>query len=170
RQAYAVKYTDGKTGKKNMSVLTSIDGYRSIAIRSGELDGIDDAAFGPDIPIDGGDYPEWARVTVYRKGATRGFTATVRWKEYRAVRDGKLGRFWGEMPYTMLAKVAESHALRMAFAADLSGIYTEDEMAQAENLPPGPPAPPALDKGKAIDAESRPAPESPSSPTSAGGK
>ena len=117
-----------------MTIQTGIDGYRLIAARTGQHAGTDDAVFGPE---DDAGHPAFAQVTVYRflpSGYRASFTATARWSEYRQqTRDGKLTGMWSNMPYGQLAKCAESLALRKAFPAELSGVYTREEMAQAES-------------------------------------
>ena len=47
--------------------------------------------------------------------------------------DGSHNVFWARMPETMIKKVAEESCLRMAAPEDLSGVYGDDEMLQAES-------------------------------------
>lgn len=119
-----------------MTIQTGIDGYRAIATRTGELAGEDDVIFDSEDK----DHPNKATVTVYRlvKGNRVGFTASARWEEYvqqyndYKTGENKLGPMWKKMPYLMLAKCAASLAYRKAFPNDLSGVYTNEEMEQAD--------------------------------------
>lgn len=112
------------------TIQTGIDGYRVVAARNG-LAGIEDAVF----DSEDGKHPNKATVCVYRlvNGTRVPFTASARWNEYvQAKKDGTPIAMWAKMPYLMLAKVAEALALRKAFPNDLSGVYTNEEMSQAD--------------------------------------
>lgn len=113
---------------------TGIDGYRAIAERSRSLAGIDDPIYDTEDEA----HPNKASVTVYRliDGIKSSFTASARWNEY--VPGPGQDFMWRKMPYLMLGKVAEALALRKAFPNDLSGLYTHEEMAQADNEPTQP--------------------------------
>lgn len=118
------------TYKEVGTIQTGIDGYRAIAERTGTLAGIDDATFDTETEV----HPNKATVTVYRmvSGQRVGFTASARWSEYAQQYNGKIGGLWAKMPYLMLAKCAEALALRKAFPNDLSGLYTNEEMTEAD--------------------------------------
>lgn len=117
-----------------MTIQTGIDGYRAIAERTKSLAGITDPLYevGPN------NKPTKATVKVYRSinGMMAEFTASARWEEYVAY-----GPLWVKMPYLMLGKCAEALALRKAFPNDLSGLYTSEEMAQADSNKPAYKAP-----------------------------
>ena len=62
--------------------------------------------------------------------------ATAHYSEYvQKKKDGGITSMWLK-PHIMLGKCAEALALRRAFPAELSGVYTPDEMAQAANPEP----------------------------------
>ncbi len=133
RQIYAVK----RGGR--MVVQTGIDGYFALAERSGAYAGVDDLRFVPEE----GPHPQRATATVYRlvQGHRAAFTYTARWDEY-VQRDssGAPAGMWRTMPFSMLGKCALARALRSAFPAQLGGLYTEDEMQQADSVVESQPA------------------------------
>lgn len=116
------------------STQVSIDGFRVIAERSGEMDGQDVAWCGED----GAWRDVWletkapvaARVNVYRKGCSHPFPGIALWAEY-----AQSSPMWQKMKANQLAKCAEALALRKAFPHQLSGLYTTDEMEQADKAP-----------------------------------
>lgn len=111
-----------------MTILVGIDGLRLIADRTAVYAGNDEPIF------DNEKNPNKATVTVYKlvNGIRCPFTASARWDEYYP--GEKQGFMWKKMPCVMLGKVAEGLALRKAFPADLSGLYTTEEMEQSGSV------------------------------------
>lgn len=130
RQIHFVKRWNKALGREVWSAQVSVDGLRAIAERTGKYDGQDDAEYERD---DQGRII-CARVRVYRKDWTRPAVGTAYWSEYvQTTKDDKPTKFWADMPHVMIAKCAEAIAMRKAFPEDMSGLYTDEEMGQAEN-------------------------------------
>ena len=58
----------------------------------------------------------------------------VSYDEYVQMKNGQPNSMWSNKPMTMLVKVAESQALRLAFP-DMSGTYSEEELPPSEPKP-----------------------------------
>ena len=125
KQIYAIK----RGGK--MTIQAGIDGLRSIAERTGQLDGSETLWCGEDGQWQdvwlGAKPPAAAKTIIHRKGASHPFVGVARFADYNAGQG-----LWSKMPAAMIAKCSEALALRKAFPADLSGVYSADEMQQAE--------------------------------------
>lgn len=130
KQIYFQKYNT-RSGPQ-IAIITGIDGYRLVASRTGVYAGNDAPVFDGRINYAGRDVPAKATVTVWRIVGNRRmpFAASVYWDEYCP--DPPRDYQWKKMPHVMLAKCAEAAALRKAFPADLSGVYTHEEMQQAD--------------------------------------
>lgn len=154
RQIYAIRRRQWSDEKWNpekksygdweyrMTIQMAVDGLRLIAQRTGKYAGQEGPQWcGKDgVWKDVWTLPEppvAARVGVYLQGVERPVWGVALYDEYVQTIKAKDGsprptRMWGDMPANQLAKCAESQALRKAFPAELSGLYTHDEMKMEE--------------------------------------
>ena len=143
RQIYSVERRErrGEQWVTVRSIQTSIDGFRLIAERSGKYAG----QIGPEwCGRDGvwcevwlkNEPPAAARVGVLRSDFKEPCYGVARYDAYAQKKSGgEPTAMWAKMADVMLAKCAESLALRKAFPQELSGVYTSEEMDQAASEP-----------------------------------
>lgn len=127
------KNKDGSWSEK-VTIQTGIDGYRLIADRTGR--------FAPgDVVIKMEGTKIVSAIATVKKcvgGTWFDVKAEAYYDEYVQTYYSKESSkweptgLWKKMPRIMLAKCAEALALRRAFPAELSGLYTDDEMRQAD--------------------------------------
>ncbi len=124
-QIYFVKY-----GTSAGTIVVGLDGFRSLAEKTGKHRGTRRGVLKDSQGnLTGG----WAEVS--REGWVHPARAEVSLSEY-----GKNQGNWKTMPETMITKVAECAALRMAFPDDLGGVYGEDERIVTETTQSAPQA------------------------------
>lgn len=141
RQIYAVKRWDAQQNKEIMSFQTAIDGLRLIAQRTGEYVG----QVGPFWCGEDGEWhdvwvsntpPVASKVGILRSNFKEVCWGVARYSSYVQLKKNGSNYvptvMWNKMGDTMIAKCAESLGLRKAFPHELSNIYSEDEMMQAD--------------------------------------
>ena len=152
RQIYLIERRQQIDGqwKTTRQPQTGIDGLRLIADRTDRYAPGRESQFTYDAA------GALLTATVYVKKFVRGewheIAATAHYDEYvQRKKDGQPNQMWAEKPHIMLAKCAEALALRRAFPAEMSGLYTADEIRSgADELPAAPPANPIT--GEIVDA------------------
>jgi hypothetical protein len=142
-QIWFVKRKDSTAeGGHRWIPIVGIGGMRHIAARDHKDYGsIDEPEFGPMHEISWSYYdkkgkfqaPEWAKVTLWKKGLDHPTVATVFWNEiYPEVGTCPLVR---QMPRLMLGKCAEAQGLRRAYPAT-DGLYIKEEFQGREEFTP----------------------------------
>jgi phage recombination protein Bet len=142
RQAMAFVYNKKDPAKRQLTVVTSIGGYRSIAERTGNYRPDDQA---PRYTMGAKDEKanplgiESCEVTVYKfsHGQWWPVVGQAFWDEYVPLRDGEIDRLkqgWIKMPRIMIAKCAEAAALRKAWPDDFASVHAEEETHREESL------------------------------------
>lgn len=122
--------------QRKINIQATVDGFRVIAERSGKYAG----QVGPLWCGNDGEWrdvwlmkdpPRASKVGILRQDFKEPIWAVAIYESYKQ----DYSPVWNKMPEQMLAKCAESLALRKAFPNDLAGLYSDSEMAQSEERP-----------------------------------
>lgn len=144
RQIYAFVFNKNDARYRQMTVVTAIGGYRSIAERTGN--------YRPDNRAPRFEYSEAAKdaktnplgivkaeVSVFKHSHGEWFecVAEAYWEEYVPLKDGvidskKTG--WVKSPRNQIAKCAEAAVLRKAWPDDFAGLEVEEETDRRDSL------------------------------------
>lgn len=155
RQVYAMVFSKENAQKRRMSIIVGIDGFRSIAERTGNYRPDEDE---PSIEYDPaiksstnplGIVKATVRVWKFSHGDWHRVTGTAYWDEFAPIKDewgfdaesgkrkptGKqtLDGQWPKMGRVMIAKCAEGQALRKGWPDDFSNVYAPEEMDRAKH-------------------------------------
>lgn len=124
KNVYAIPFKDSYT------LITSIDFARKRGMKGG-ICGKSEPKF---VEKDGKIIS--CTITVKRKvgNYVGDYTATVYYGEYAKPGRNGFQTLWDTKPHTMIAKVAEMHALRMAVPEELSEQYIEEEMEKEKEI------------------------------------
>lgn len=151
RQAYAFVFHKDDPAKRQLTIVTSINGYRSIAERTGNYrPGKTETVLGEAAdPLTNPLGISHATATVYKyvHSEWHEVTETAYWSEFAPIKEiwenrQPTGKFqldpkkdnWRRMPRVMIEKCAEAKALRRAWPDDFAGLYTEDEIDRAHTI------------------------------------
>ena len=144
RHIYPAKRREinSQTGRyeDKFSAEATIDGLRLTAERTGKYAG----QLGPEWCGSDGAWkdiwtasepPAGARVGILRSDFKEPVWGKALYSEFvQTGQNGEPTPFWFKMPANQLAKVAEALGFRKCFPREFAGIYTRDEMAQADNV------------------------------------
>lgn len=133
KQIYPVKRWNAALNRESMTIQTGIDGYRLMADRTGRYCPGKD----PELVFDKDGGLVSAKSYIKKQtqdGQWHEISASAYYCEYAAIgKNGKPNYMWATKGRIMLSKCAEALVLRKAFPSELSGVYTKEEMDQADN-------------------------------------
>lgn len=152
RQIYAFVFNKHDPKKRQMTIVTSIAGYRAIADRTGAYRPGPTEVMTDVTMIDAATNPRGishAIATVYKHshGEWHEVIETAYWEEFAPLKEvwqdnQPTGKFaldakkdgWRRMPRVMIEKCAEAKALRRAWPDDFAGLAMEDEIDKAMTI------------------------------------